>query len=533
LISKIFIRSGVFMNRKSKIYFVSRKILIIGVPAVLLIFAIYLFFNFDDIYFNYNPKKATFSKLEKIRNEKKNKVTHYLDQQKAKGVQTCQNNDIKNYFKDLHYLYKNQGYRGIEYALIENAISTLFVTELDKFYDILFIDTDGDIFFTVKKEDDFLGNIYEERFNGVSLYEKMRKIKIREMEFVDYEYYSVSDEPASFFISSVLEGDRILGYFVLQLPINDINSILTDRHDLGRTGEVYLVNYRQLMITQSRFIDDNTIITKQIDTEAVRNALLEKRGNKIIEDYRNKRVFSSYEQFNYEGTEWIIIAEIDEDEVITEIYRGREKELFDKVTDYLASYSYQKDSQKVFTPDWKHKNSCIKVDFKEFQKSKNSQLLYTEGVATCTAMTISYPGKFGYLLHITPTDGSYKSIGFLTRIFLRDNYTDFVDKVLKSINRNDILQCEKSLLHFGVVATHDASFKNIVHKLIDNEVELSQIKVLFKINSQKVDVVFDYENNQVWTLWGGEGFSLMYTDEYEYVPSFGEIIKKLSNYNRA
>ncbi len=90
-------------------------------------------------------------------------------------------------------------------------------------------------------------------------------------------------------------------------------------------------------------------------------------------------------------------------------------------------------------------------------------MLYTEGVATCTAMTISYPGKFGYLLHITPTDGSYKNIGFLTRLFLRDNYTDFVDSVLKSINRYDILQCEKSLLQFGVVATHDASFKNIIH----------------------------------------------------------------------
>ena len=178
-------------------------------------------------------------------------------------------------------------------------------------------------------------------------------------------------------------------------------------------------------------------------------------------------------------------------------------------------------------------SNCIKVDFKEFQKNKNSQLLYTEGVATCTAMTISYPGKFGYLLHITPTDGSYKNIGFITRLLLKDNYTDFVDSVMKSINRYDILPCEKSLLQIGVVATHDASFKNIIHKLIANEVELSQIKVLLKKNSQKVDVVFDYENDKVWTQWGGRGFKLMYTDEYDYAPDFGEIIKKLSNYNRA
>ncbi len=483
------------MNRN---YF-SRNKLIIGVSSILLIFVVYLFLNYDDIYFNYYPKKATFSKLENIRGEKKVKVTHYLDQQKEKGVQTCQNKDIKNYFTKLHSLYMNQRYNGIEYALLEESISRLFVTELDKFYDILFIDTKGDIFFTVKKEDDFLRNIYDNRFDGIALYEKIRKTEIRETEFVDYEYYSVSEEPASFFISSVLEGEKVLGYFVLQLPINDINSILTDRRNLGRTGEVYLVNKKQLMITQSRFIDDNTIITKKIDTEAVRSALLEKKGNKIIEDYREKKVFSSYEQFSYEGTEWIIIAEIDEDEVITEIYRSREKELFARVADYLADYSYQKDKNKLFKKDWTLNSNCIKVDFKEFQKSKNSELLYTEGVATCTAMTISYPGKFGYLLHITPTDDSYKNIGFLTRLLLRDNYTDFVGSVLKSINRYDILPCEKSLLQIGVVATHDASFKNIIHKLIANEVELSQIKVLLKKNSQKVDVVFDYENNKVWT----------------------------------
>lgn len=203
----------------------ARKTLIIGVPSVLVIFAVYLFLNFDDICFHYNPKKATFSKLESIRNEKKAKVTHYLDQQKARGVEACQNNDIKNYFTKLHRLYKNQRYSGIEYILLEDSISKLFVTELDKFYDILFIDAEGDIFFTVKKENDFLGNIHEDRFDGIALYEKIRKAEIRDTEFVDYEYYSVSDEPASFFISSVIEDDKVLGYFVLQLPINDINSI--------------------------------------------------------------------------------------------------------------------------------------------------------------------------------------------------------------------------------------------------------------------------------------------------------------------
>ena len=56
---------------------------------------------------------------------------------------------------------------------------------------------------------------------------------------------------------------------------------------------------------------------------------------------------------------------------------------------------------------------------------------------------------------------------------------------MKSINRYDILPCEKSLLQIGVVATHDASFKNIIHKLIVNEVELSQIKLVLKKKVRK------------------------------------------------
>lgn len=521
------------MSLKVSYRYFAGKILFIGVPAALFILAISLYLKGDDIYFKHSPKKATFSRLERVRNEKKAKVIRYLDQQKSIGERVSQNDEINTYFKKLYYLYKSNAYNGIEYALIEHSLNKFFVTELDKFYDILFIDSEGDIFFTIKKEDDFLGNVHEERFDGISLYEKIRKLRIQEVEFVDYEYYSVSDEAASFFISPVFEGNKIHGYIVLQLPINDINNILTDRRGLGRTGEVYLVNYDQLMISQSRFVDDNTILTKQIDTEAVRNALREKRGNRIIDDYRAKRVFSSYEQFDYEGTVWIIIAEIDEDEVITDVYRAREKELFCKACEYLASCSCPDTKQKVFAPGWKASEDCVKVDFKEYQKSKNGQLLYTEGVATCTALAINYPGRFGYLIHITPTDDVYKNIGFLTRLFLRDRHTDFVDKVMDRINRYDIVQYEKPFLQFGIIATHDASFKNIIRKLIDNGIELSQIKMLFRNNCDKVDVVFDYRQNKVWSMWDGKGFNMVFVDEYKHIPDLGEVIKRLSNYESA
>ena len=78
---------------------------------------------------------------------------------------------------------------------------------------------------------------------------------------------------------------------------------------------------------------------------------------------------------------------------------------------------------------------------------------------------------------------------------------------MNSINRYDIIQYEKSFLRFGVFATHNSSFKNIIRKLIDDEVELSQIKVLFKDKFNIVDIISDYRDDQVWSRWKGKAIA--------------------------
>ncbi|MCP5002926.1 MAG: hypothetical protein GY941_03105 [Planctomycetes bacterium] len=511
--------------------FFTKKALYVFVPLALSILLFCMYFHFDDLYFGFNPKRATFSRLEKIRKEKKSQVLHYLETQRITGERASHNSHILDNFKKLYGLYKNNSYGNIEYTRTEASLARFFVSELDKFYDLLFIDRKGDIFFSIKKEDDFLSNVFDEQNNGITLFEKIRTRKIKETAFVDFEYYSASHEPASFFVAPVQEENDLLGYVVLQLPINDINTILTDRSHLGKTGEIYIVNVKELMLTQSRFIDDNTILTKKIDTLAVKNAFKDKRGNKIIEDYRSKRVFSSYEKFDYEGTTWIIIAEIDEDEVITQIYCNNEKELFEKACEYLEQSLNNTRKNRTFWSELKQKEDFVKVDFDEFQKTRKDKLLYTEGVATCTALTVSYPGKFGYLVHITPTDDVYRNTGFIVKLFLKDRYTNYVDAVMNRINRYDIIQFEKPFLRFGLFATHTSSFRKILRKLVYNNIELSQIKLLLKSKAACVDICFDYKENYVWSRWRENGNTLNFTNDYEYVPDFGEIIKIVSNYN--
>ncbi len=488
------------MRKKRGLSVVPRRIVLVGGILMLLGACCFSYFYFNNIYFALYPKKSTFAKLEKIRSKKKEKVIKYLNHQRIVGSQIPENKYVIKCFKELLSLYKQKAYLGTKYNQIERELEEFFVVELDKFYDLLFVSNDGNIFFTIKKEDDFLANIYESRFDNIELYKKIREKTAKNIEhdvtFVDYDYYPISGEPASFFIAPITEDNQTLGYIILQLAINRINYILTDRTSLGRTGEVYLVNEKQLMITQSRFIDDITILNKVIDTEAVRNALKEKKGSKIIDDYRGKRVFSSYEQFDYEGTRWIIIAEIDEDEVVTEFYLAWEDKLFEKSLEYLEQYSFSV-SQQTLPEHLMDKKKKVKVDVKEAMKSKSQEVLYTRGVATCTAFTISYPGKFGYLAHISPTDEVYDDIDWTTKIFLQGKQTNFVDTLMMNINRFDIIQHEKSYLRFGVFSTKSWSLKNILHKLIENEVDISQIKILYKNEYNLVNVIFDYNKDQI------------------------------------
>ena len=517
-----------FKSHRKKIY-LGCSLLLLGI-----IFDIYLYS--DGRYFIDNPKKATFTKLENLRNEKKTKIINYLEYQKQSGIKFAQDNNTITYFKELYYLYKNNQIKSDKYRHIDTLINKLFTLKLNKFYDLLFIDNDGNIFFTMLKESDYLGNIFDSKFDGLSLYEDLRKRKYTSVKFVDFEYYSVSGKPASFFITPVIDNhhNKIIGSIVLQLPINQVNAIFTDTTGLGRSGEVYLVNNKHLMITQSRFINDNTILNKMIDTEAVKNTLKEKRGNKIIEDYRHKKVFSSYEQFDYDGIKWIIIAEIEEDEIITDLYLLNEKQLFNNISEYIANYQCQsniKNNEPLFTK-LRMKPKSIKVGFKEYQKSTHGELLYTLGVSTCTAVSICYPDKFGFLIHITPTDVVYENDGLIKKILFKDFCTNFVDNVLSNIEKHDIKLSEKPKLHFGIFSTQTVSTKNIIHKLINHGIELSQIKFVYKKDYEVVNIVFDYEKDLIWSQWGTDNINRDSIADYKNVPDLGEITKIVSGYSR-
>ena len=105
---------------------------------------------------------------------------------------------------------------------------------------------------------------------------------------------------------------------------------MSEREGLGKTGETYLVGSDLLMRSDS-YLDPihhsvkasfTDPIKGKVDTIAVSDSLKGESGSKIIMDYNNNLVLSSYLPIQLEGFTWALIAEIDMSEAFAPQFHG-------------------------------------------------------------------------------------------------------------------------------------------------------------------------------------------------------------------
>lgn len=457
-------------------------------------------------------KKSTFDHITKIRGEKKQEVIDYFNDIKKQAQNISNDQQMLGFFRVLTNTQSNPS--------LEFAIDKHYVSSYGNFYDILFVNPKGDIFHSIKKETDYKKNIFTSEISDAKLAQSLKNPS--DDGFVEYEYYPPSNEAAAFFTIALQENKKHMGWFVLQCEINNLNAILKNRKGLGRTGEVYLVNKDKLMLSESRFIGDSTILQLQVDTVAVKEALLFRKGEKITNDYRGVNVFSSFEMFDLFGSHWIILVEIDEDEVITEHFRKHQKYFVKEFIAYLGAKE-----KKVSFPEKPAGLRVRKVGMNEFTKSDNESYLVTEGVSTCTAIAISYPEKFGYLAHISPTDEIYID-NIFTKFILQENYHNFLSELIVKIKHFEVYPYELNELKFVIIATHTNSFAKAIDSILSHDIGLASITFMFNPYSQSSNVLLTPTQYGVHVQWNGEK---QFFEDAGKTENLGTILKKIIQYD--
>ncbi len=461
--------------------------------------------------------------LDYVRQEKLNQLERFTQRIHTLAREAGKDQTVVSFF-EMNRHYYNAGKSQLPPAALSDDVEKMrhhfngyYLSNYFVFYDILFVDMEGSVFYTLRKENDTHINLMDKK-QSLGFLSDAFKSKPDNEVFIDFYEYGPSSEPAAFFIEPVKKQGVKVGWIILQCPINKLNSIFAATDDLGQTGETFLVNKNGLMLTESYFKGQSTILKEHLDDRNIKVKFQDKKGHRVVTDYRGVKALSSFEVFEFLGTRWLVVAKIDKDEITTDHYKRYNKYYGDKLLKYLNISPLPQSSKSVLQGN----PGALRVDMDEFLKARNNEILETWGVSTCTALVAAFPKKFGYLAHISPIDRVYNK-----------NDTNLVSQITKKIKSFDIYSFERRNVVFTVVATHLDSLSNIINLLVEDGFFLSQIRVSYNSHARSAAIVYDYGKDDLtitWTMNSGEGESVVHG--LKDTMNVGMIIEKImSNEN--
>ncbi|MGR3178373.1 MAG: ATP-binding protein [Candidatus Anammoxibacter sp.] len=219
----------------------------------------------------------------------------------------------------------------------------------------------GHIVYSVFKEVDFATSLLTGPYKDTHFAKAFKDARhANDKEFVklvDFEPYDPSyADPASFIASPIFDGEKKIGVLMFQMPTDEINRVMTGNYNwknegLGKSGETYIVGSDYKMRNDSRFFIEEperyfelleqigtdmnvinsikshstSVLFQGVYTAGVDDALKGNTDTKIIDDYRGIPVLSSYAPLDIEDVNWVMLSEIDKDEVFSGLYKLRNK----------------------------------------------------------------------------------------------------------------------------------------------------------------------------------------------------------------
>ncbi len=283
------------------------------------------------------------SKLEMARDLKKAQLENYVSFVDSAIGMLGESADVNTMFDELVHLHKEYDVQANDpfnitdkhdvqdvYKKYDNYFKGF--TNSYNLYDMFIIcKPHGHVMYSVARESDLSENLNVGSLRESGLAEVWQKVNsTKSTVFVDMRPYAPSgDEPAMFMGTPIKGADGVMkGIVAVQLSEKVINQIMHNRVGLGESGETYLVGSDNLMRSDSDMDPSKRNIKASfanpaqgsVKTEAANAALSGKSGTIVTDNYNDDLVLSSYDQIDFFGVKWALLAEIKEDEIFAPVY---------------------------------------------------------------------------------------------------------------------------------------------------------------------------------------------------------------------
>ncbi|GLQ16986.1 methyl-accepting chemotaxis protein [Maritalea porphyrae] len=182
------------------------------------------------------------------------------------------------------------------------------------YYDIFLFDNNGQLLYTVAKENDFATNFAPNggRWAASDLGKAFQAASLMqpgEFKFLDiFPYPPSNDAPASFISTPVFDKGERIGVLAYQIPVDQFTKIMHDKTGLGKTGETFIVGADHSFRNDSVFTDQNDILSTKLDYAAIDDALAGKYGYTVTDTYRGEELNLLSVPFEFAGVNWAVVA---------------------------------------------------------------------------------------------------------------------------------------------------------------------------------------------------------------------------------
>ncbi len=196
-------------------------------------------------------------------------------------------------------------------------------------HDLMFVDKDGTILYSVKKESDLGTNLNTGAQADTNLGEVYRKcIEQLETQISDFRYYKPSNKEALFMATPVYANHTFIGVIVFQINISNINELFLNQEGMGESGEVYaakLTHTNKIVSTtplryQKNSVDEDYQFPTLTELP-IYKAVYGESNKAIAYDYRGKEVVAAWGYIPI--LRWGIVAQIDHDEILAPVAQLR------------------------------------------------------------------------------------------------------------------------------------------------------------------------------------------------------------------
>jgi signal transduction histidine kinase len=276
-------------------------------------------------------KKEVTNNLITIADSKARQIEHYI-LKKEKYVAVLANTPtIIKAMEKFNVVFKKDGIDSPEYRALDKEFrpSLTYYQESFGYYDLFLISCEGEIIFTVIKEDDFGTNLRTGPYNNSELAKVFNKAyTLLKTEMSDFKYYAPSNAPATFIAAPIVKEVNAIGIVVFQINNEEAYELMQDYTGLGKTGETLIgakIGNEAVFVNPLRH-DPNAAFIRKVNIGSqqalpIQEAVQKRKGLGLSIDYRGEEILAVWRYLP--SPRWGMVVKIDTKESFAPVHKLR------------------------------------------------------------------------------------------------------------------------------------------------------------------------------------------------------------------